>query len=102
MARVALENSSALAWPDAVRHPNSYGHTVADGKNNNAERKRQVTDLIGNRICDSVVTQADGPLSIRPIRRPAISWQWNPEQVPVHGFVVRPVDLAHAAGVQDP
>jgi hypothetical protein len=51
MARVALENSSALAWPDAMRHPNSYGHTVAEGRKNFGERNRQVGDLAGDKNC---------------------------------------------------
>jgi len=41
MARVALEDSFALAWPDAMRHPDSYDFTVAGGR----KQSRRATTL---------------------------------------------------------
>src|SRR5580698_7654087 len=51
MARVALENSSALAWPDAMRHPSSYAPMLRRAAANRRRLKRQVEDSAANRVC---------------------------------------------------
>jgi len=53
MARVALENSSALAWPDAMRHPDSYDSKLHEDLAKGGEWKCQVEESVGNRVSKS-------------------------------------------------